>query len=114
MLPRQISWPVLNTFHSAVDLLPSFVGSVAPGNGSLRWNGSCFDGNRARLEFTRGDRGEPGLGGGVLYLEVRLPCLRDPGRVVNFVFWTVSRKILNLAYGRVRCPVAFLSADGDV
>ncbi|KAF8039976.1 hypothetical protein BT93_B2250 [Corymbia citriodora subsp. variegata] len=73
VLPRQISWPVLNTFHSAVDLLPSFVGSVAPGNGSVRWTGPCFDGNDARLEFTDGDRSEPGLGGGVIYLKTSEP-----------------------------------------
>lgn len=70
-LPRQISWPVLNNFHSAVDLLPSFVGSVSPYNGTIEWKGACFDGNEARLEFTEGDR-EEHLGGGVLYLKVRL------------------------------------------
>lgn len=76
VLPRQISWPVLNSFNGAVDLLPSFVGTVAPGNEPLRWNGTCFDGNDARLEFTEGDRGgdeEPGLGGGVLYLKTSEP-----------------------------------------
>ncbi|RVX10474.1 hypothetical protein CK203_017067 [Vitis vinifera] len=66
-LPRQISWPVLNNLHSAVDLLPAFVGSVTPGNGSIEWKGACFYGNQARLQFTSGDRG---LGGGVLYLTV--------------------------------------------
>ncbi|CAL5393934.1 unnamed protein product [Camellia sinensis] len=56
-LPRQISWPVLNNLHSAVDLLPSFVGSVSPTNGSIEWKGACFFDNEARLEFTGGDRG---------------------------------------------------------
>nr|CAD1825294.1 unnamed protein product [Ananas comosus var. bracteatus] len=28
ILPRQVSWPMMSTIHSAVDLLPSFVGSV--------------------------------------------------------------------------------------
>ncbi|CAL5393769.1 unnamed protein product [Camellia sinensis] len=65
-LPRQISWPVLNNLHSAVDLLPSFVGSVSPTNGSIEWKGVCFFDNEARLEFTGGDRG---LGGGVLHLK---------------------------------------------
>lgn len=65
-LPRQISWPVLNNLHSAVDLLPSFVGSVSPTNGSIEWKGACFFDNEARLEFTGGDRG---LGGGVLHLK---------------------------------------------
>ncbi|KAL6187121.1 hypothetical protein ACLB2K_043236 [Fragaria x ananassa] len=66
VLPRQISWPVLNNFHSAVDLLPSFIGSVTPNNDSIQWEGACFSGSEARLEFVEGDRG---LGGGVLYLK---------------------------------------------
>lgn len=69
VLPRQISWPVLNNFHSAVDLLPYYVGSVSPINVSIEWKGACFYGNKARLEFTQGDR-DPGLGGGVLYITV--------------------------------------------
>ncbi|KAF5726771.1 Zinc finger MYND domain-containing protein 15 isoform 2 [Tripterygium wilfordii] len=69
VLPRQISWPVLNNFHSAVDLLPYFVGSVTPNNESIEWKGACFYGNEARLEFTEGDRDDTGLGGGVLYLK---------------------------------------------
>ncbi|GAB2214153.1 hypothetical protein Droror1_Dr00018493 [Drosera rotundifolia] len=78
VLPRQISWPVLNNLHSAVDLLPAFVGSVAPGNGSVGWKGACFLENQARIEFTGGESGgdagdgddgdEGNLGGGVLYL----------------------------------------------
>ncbi|KAI5314140.1 hypothetical protein L3X38_043316 [Prunus dulcis] len=70
VLPRQISWPVLNNFHSAVDLLPSFIGSVTPDNTSIEWEGACFSGNQARLEFTEGDRDKPNLGGGVLYLKL--------------------------------------------
>ncbi|KAI7992772.1 putative inactive purple acid phosphatase 16 [Camellia lanceoleosa] len=66
-LPRQISWPVLNNLHSAVDLLPSFVRSVSLTNGSIEWKGACFFDNKARLEFTGSDRG---LGGGVLHLKV--------------------------------------------
>ncbi|KAL5761949.1 hypothetical protein ACOSP7_018213 [Xanthoceras sorbifolium] len=69
MLPREISWPVLNSFHSAVDLLPYYVGSVSPNNGSIEWKGACFYGNQARLDVTEGDRDDPGLGGGVLYLK---------------------------------------------
>ncbi|KAK9104715.1 hypothetical protein Scep_021559 [Stephania cephalantha] len=69
ILPHEVSWPLLNNFHSAVDLLPAFVGSVAPSNGSIEWKGACFFENRARFEFTGdgGDEGE-GLGGGVLHL----------------------------------------------
>ncbi|GAB4839902.1 hypothetical protein Ancab_020611 [Ancistrocladus abbreviatus] len=66
VLPHQISWPVLNNLHSAVDLLPAFVGSVAPNNSSIQWKGACFYENTARIEFT--DGGSKGLGGGVLYL----------------------------------------------
>ncbi|KAJ8773778.1 hypothetical protein K2173_006428 [Erythroxylum novogranatense] len=69
MLPRQLSWPVLNNFHSAVDLLPFYVGSVTPYNGTIQWKGACFYENEARLDFTEGDRSESGLGGGVLYLK---------------------------------------------
>ncbi|PKI56203.1 hypothetical protein CRG98_023398, partial [Punica granatum] len=68
ILSRQVSWPVLNDFHSAVDLLPVFVGSVTPDNGTIDWKGACFDGNVARLEFTEGDRAQPDLGGGIMHL----------------------------------------------
>ncbi|KAF2325377.1 hypothetical protein GH714_027247 [Hevea brasiliensis] len=71
VLPRQISWPVLNNFHGAVDLLPYFVGSVSPKNGSIQWKGACFYENEARLDFTEGDRDQPGLGGGVLHVKVK-------------------------------------------
>lgn len=70
VLPHGISWPVLNNFHSAVDLLPYFVGSVTPDNASIEWKGACFFENTAKLEFTAGDRNETDLGGGVLYLKV--------------------------------------------
>ena len=71
MLPRQVSWPVLNSFHSAVDLLPVFIGSLTPNNNaSLEWKGACFRGNEARLDITPSDRDEPGLGGGLLHLKV--------------------------------------------
>ncbi|CAN1311154.1 hypothetical protein LINPERPRIM_LOCUS28312 [Linum perenne] len=69
VLPRQVSWPVLNNLHSAVDLMPYYVGSVSPNNGTIQWKGTCFHENEARINFTQGDRDEPGLGGGVLYLK---------------------------------------------
>ncbi|CAI0386520.1 unnamed protein product [Linum tenue] len=69
VLPRQIAWPVLNNLHAAVDLMPYYVGSVTPANGTIRWKGACFYDNEARIDFTHGDRDEPGLGGGVLYLK---------------------------------------------
>ncbi|KAL4586891.1 hypothetical protein LXL04_011538 [Taraxacum kok-saghyz] len=67
VLPRQISWPVMNSFGKAVDLLPSFVGTISPNNGSLEWKGACFHGNEARMEFTKGD--DRGLVGGIIYLK---------------------------------------------
>lgn len=70
ILPRQISWPVMNTFHSAVDLLPAFVGSVVPEGHSLTWKGACFFENEARLGFTESDP-KNDLGGGVLYVKAR-------------------------------------------
>ncbi|KAK2428491.1 inositol-1,4,5-trisphosphate 5-phosphatase [Trifolium repens] len=70
VLPHGISWPVLNSFHSAVDLLPSFVGSVTPYNGSIEWKGACFFDNQAKLEFTQGgDTNGSGLGGAIFYLK---------------------------------------------
>lgn len=66
VLPHQISWPVLNSFHSAVDLMPTFVGSIAPQNGSIRWKGACFFENEARVEFT--GSGDRGIGGATVYL----------------------------------------------
>ncbi|PKA57944.1 hypothetical protein AXF42_Ash012483 [Apostasia shenzhenica] len=68
VLPRQISWPVMNTFHSVVDLLPAYVGSVVPEGGSVGWKGACFFENEARFELTVGGS-ESGLGGGVIYLK---------------------------------------------
>ena len=68
-LPRQVSWPLLNNLHSAVDLLPRFVGTVAPDNGTVGWKGACFSDSEARLEFRGGESGYD-LGGGVLHLKV--------------------------------------------
>lgn len=71
VLPRQISWPVLNNLHSAVDLMPSYVGSVTPQNNeSIQWKGTCFFENSARLEFTENDDDKGGIGGGLLHLKV--------------------------------------------
>lgn len=70
VLPHQISWPVLNNLHSAVDLLPYFVGSVSPDNGTLQWKGACFYDNEARLDFALADSDhDPALGGGLLRLK---------------------------------------------
>ncbi|KAK7309529.1 hypothetical protein RJT34_06331 [Clitoria ternatea] len=69
VLPRGISWPVLNNLHSAVDLLPSFVASVTPNNASIQWQGACFSHNQARLDFTADANNASGLGGAILYLK---------------------------------------------
>ncbi|KAL0364151.1 UNVERIFIED_CONTAM: hypothetical protein Sangu_0512700 [Sesamum angustifolium] len=66
VLPRQVSWPVMNNIHSAVDLLPQYIGSLAPNNGTIKWKGACFLDNEANIEFTAA--GDRGIGGGVLHV----------------------------------------------
>ncbi|KAL0304971.1 UNVERIFIED_CONTAM: hypothetical protein Scaly_3002000 [Sesamum calycinum] len=68
VLPRQVSWPVMNNIHSAVDLLPQYIGSLAPNNGTIKWKGACFLDNEANIEFTAA--GDRGIGGGVLHVSV--------------------------------------------
>lgn len=65
-LPHEVSWPVLNNIHSAVDLLPAYVGSLSPNNGSIEWKGSCFFDNQARVVLT--GPGDRNIGGAVIYL----------------------------------------------
>ncbi|EPS62473.1 hypothetical protein M569_12317, partial [Genlisea aurea] len=65
VLPHEISWPVMNNLHSAVDLLPKYVGSLAPSNGTVSWTGSCFRDNTAVIEVTA-RAGDRGIGGGVI------------------------------------------------
>nr|CAB3456980.1 unnamed protein product [Digitaria exilis] len=72
ILPRQVAWPVMNTLHSAVDLLPSFVAAVAPGAPApASWGGACFAVNEAAIELTPGDRNGTDVGGAVLRLKVK-------------------------------------------
>ncbi|XP_047317601.1 uncharacterized protein LOC124921045 [Impatiens glandulifera] len=69
LLPRQISWPILKSIGSPVDLLPAFVGSAsATYNTSLYWKGTCFDKNKAWIEFHNKTNSE--FGGGTLHIEV--------------------------------------------
>ena len=91
VLPRQISWPVLNNLHSAVDLLPSFVGSVSPSSGTVQWKGACFFDNEARLQFKAG--GDWDLGSGVLYLKVRSVSL-----LCIYIYIYIYVYIYTLAY----------------
>ncbi|TQD74224.1 hypothetical protein C1H46_040248 [Malus baccata] len=68
LLPRQISWPILNSLHGAVDLLPTFVGSASSPNDSFEWKGACFYQNTAWMEFHNKTGSE--FGGGTLHLKV--------------------------------------------
>ncbi|XP_024018597.1 uncharacterized protein LOC21400803 [Morus notabilis] len=69
LLPRQVAWPILNYLHSAVDILPSFVGAASSSpNHTLRWKGACFYENTAWLEFHNNSGSE--FGGGTLHIKV--------------------------------------------
>lgn len=68
VLPRQVSWPILNYLNGAADLLPSFVGAALPTNITLEWKGACFYQNTAWLEFHNKSGSE--FGGGTLHLKV--------------------------------------------
>ncbi|KAK8498118.1 hypothetical protein V6N12_025764 [Hibiscus sabdariffa] len=65
---REVSWPILNSLHGAVDLLPSFVGSVSSPNRIVNWKGACFEGNTAWMEFHNKTGSE--FGGGTLHIRV--------------------------------------------
>lgn len=67
-LPRQVSWPILNSLYGAPDLLPTFIGSVSSGNDSVDWKGACFYENTAWLEFHNKSGSE--FGGGTLHIKV--------------------------------------------
>ncbi|XP_062018068.1 uncharacterized protein LOC133734426 [Rosa rugosa] len=68
LLPRQLSWPILNSLHSAVDLLPTFVGSASSQNNTLGWKGACFYQNSAWMEFHNKTGSQ--FGGGTLHIQV--------------------------------------------
>eukprot|EP00252_Welwitschia_mirabilis_P002028 TRINITY_DN1197_c0_g1_i1.p1 TRINITY_DN1197_c0_g1~~TRINITY_DN1197_c0_g1_i1.p1 ORF type:complete len:521 (-),score=93.92 TRINITY_DN1197_c0_g1_i1:193-1755(-) len=67
LLPRELSWPLLNNLHSAVDLLPEYVGA-ASSNTTTKWKGACFYQNEAWMEFTS-SKENGSLGGGVLHIK---------------------------------------------
>ncbi|KAK9724329.1 hypothetical protein RND81_05G064600 [Saponaria officinalis] len=72
ILPKQISWPILRTINSAVDLSPTFVGAASSAdavNNSLVWKGACFYSNTAWLEFHNKTGSQ--FGGGILHIKVR-------------------------------------------
>ncbi|OMP04450.1 hypothetical protein COLO4_09645 [Corchorus olitorius] len=68
LLPKQVSWPIINYLSSAVDLLPSFVGSVSSPNNTVEWKGACFYENTAWMEFHNKSGSE--FGGGTLHIKV--------------------------------------------
>lgn len=67
-LPRELSWPILNSLHSAVDLLPTFVGAVSSTNNISEWKGACFYDNQAWMEFHNKTGSQ--YGGGTLHIKV--------------------------------------------
>lgn len=69
LLPASIAMPVLKNLHSAVDLLPQFVGAVSSGNDTVVWNGTCFYQNEAYMEYIE-PKEEGHNGGGILHIQV--------------------------------------------
>ncbi|KAK4341842.1 hypothetical protein RND71_037658 [Anisodus tanguticus] len=68
LLPRQVSWLIVNSLHSAVDLLPAFVGAGSiEGNNNLELKGACFYKNIAWLELQNKSNSE--FGGGTLHIK---------------------------------------------
>lgn len=71
LLPRQVSWPILNSLYSAVDIMPTFVGVASmEGNNTLEWKGACFYKNIAWLELHNKSKSQ--FGGGTLHIKVSL------------------------------------------
>lgn len=68
LLPRQVSWPILNSLNGAADLLPAFVGSASAQNDTVEWKGACFYKNQAWMEFHNKSGSE--FGGGTLHIKV--------------------------------------------
>ncbi|CAN7038965.1 unnamed protein product [Brassica rapa subsp. trilocularis] len=67
LLPKQVSWPILNSLYGAADLLPTFIGTASPGNDDVKWKGACFYENTAYLEFHNKSGSE--FGGGTLHIQ---------------------------------------------
>ncbi|KAL0688607.1 hypothetical protein Bca4012_088284 [Brassica carinata] len=68
LLPRQLSWPLLNSVNSAVDLLPTYIGAASIKNDAVEWKGACFYENKAWLELNNKSGSE--YGGGTLHIKV--------------------------------------------
>ncbi|KAK8946749.1 hypothetical protein KSP39_PZI006954 [Platanthera zijinensis] len=67
-LPFSVSRPLLRSLHSAVDLLPAFVGAVSSPKANLQWKGACFYNNTAWMEFH--NKSKSPFGGGTLHIKV--------------------------------------------
>ncbi|KAJ6791167.1 Uncharacterized protein M6B38_245885 [Iris pallida] len=67
ILPRQLSRPLLSSLHSAVDLLPTFVGAASSPNATLEWKGACFYENEAWMELH--NKSGSRFGGGTLHIK---------------------------------------------
>ncbi|KAG0470900.1 hypothetical protein HPP92_017020 [Vanilla planifolia] len=63
-----VSWPVFRSLHSAVDLLPTYVGVVSSSDANLTWKGACFYKNIAWMEFH--NKSKSPFGGGTLHIKV--------------------------------------------
>ncbi|XP_078182356.1 zinc finger MYND domain protein [Carex rostrata] len=120
ILPKQISWPVMNTIHSAVDLLPYYVGSIVPGNTTINWKGTCFLENQARLELTGGDR-EEGLGGGVLHFKtdrahswtcMDLYVIATPYRVTWDYYYSAQEHTLEIKSWEEKAEMEYVKQHG--
>ncbi|OVA07822.1 hypothetical protein BVC80_8645g17 [Macleaya cordata] len=68
LLPKKVSWPVLNSLNGAVDLLPTFVGAASSSNDTLEWKGACFYKTTAWMEFHNKTGSQ--FGGGTLHIKV--------------------------------------------
>ncbi|XP_022888423.1 uncharacterized protein LOC111403961 isoform X2 [Olea europaea var. sylvestris] len=98
LLPRQVSWPILNTLNNAEDLLPAFVGTATTVENHLQWKGACFYNNSAWLEFHNKSKTE--FGGGTLHIKVR-----------NAHSWTCMDLYLFATPYRVTWDYYFLSRE---
>jgi hypothetical protein len=99
LLPRQVSWPILNYLNGAVDLLPTFVGAASALNDTGEWKGACFYENRAWMEFHNKTGSE--FGGGTLHLKV-LKMLT----FLVFLFWVLLKLLVLIEFWRI-CYLGF-------
>ncbi|KAM7279306.1 hypothetical protein ACFE04_006440 [Oxalis oulophora] len=68
LLPRQLSYPIVKSLNSPVDILPTFVGAASSDNVSVEWKGACFYENTAWMEFHNKSGSQ--FGGGTLHIKV--------------------------------------------